>query len=353
MRSPTVRDDLAVALDHVLVAEAGSLHVDAARVHAEPVVEARGLQVADVRLEDDGLDAEVAQLLVAARIALEVVDTRDLEPHEVVRVVGDALRVRLRETHLDVGCETEPVHEATMLAELIRANQPCVALTGAGVSTESGVPDFRSAGGIWERFDPYEVASIDAFHRDPARVWEFYALRLDVLRAAEPNAAHRALAALERAGLVEAVITQNVDRLHAAAGSQEVIEVHGTIAQARCLGCSAVVGSDDLELPLPHCPRCGAVLKPDVVMFGELLPAEAIDRATTLAQQAALLLVVGSSLEVWPVAGLPDETLSHGGEVAIVNRGPTLYDGVATLVVHASAGETLAEAARVLLRSGR
>jgi len=228
-----------------------------------------------------------------------------------------------------------------MLAELIRANQPCVALTGAGVSTESGIPDFRSAGGIWEQFDPFEVASIGAFRRDPARVWEFYALRLDVLAEARPNPGHVALAELERSGLVQAVITQNVDRLHQAAGSQDVIEVHGTIAQARCLACDTVVSRTELALPLPRCPRCDTVLKPDVVMFGELLPAAAIDRATELAQQAALLLVVGSSLEVWPVAGLPDETLRHGGKLAIVNRDATPFDESATLVLHASAGETL------------
>ena len=230
-----------------------------------------------------------------------------------------------------------------MLAELIRANQPCVVLTGAGVSTESGIPDFRSAGGIWSRFDPYEVASIDAFRRDPARVWEFYALRLGDLADAQPNDAHRALARLEDAGLVQAVITQNVDRLHAAAGSQDVIEVHGSIAEAICLACGSRVVGDELRglLPLPHCPHCGAMLKPGVVMFGELLPEAAIDRATALAQTAALLLVVGSSLEVWPVAGLPDETLAGGGKLAIVNKEPTRYDARAALVVRASAGETL------------
>jgi NAD-dependent deacetylase len=240
--------------------------------------------------------------------------------------------------------------DAAPLAELIGANQPCVALTGAGVSTESGIPDFRSAGGIWDRFDPYEVASIEAFRRDPARVWEFYALRLDVLADARPNAAHHALARLERAGLVRAVITQNVDRLHAAAGSTDVIEVHGTIARARCLRCGALVEGDELRalLPLPHCPGCGAVPKPDVVMFGELLPVEAFDRAGELARTAALLLVVGSSLEVWPVAGLPEETLAHGGRLAIVNRDPTPYDARAALVVHASAGETLAACAAAL-----
>jgi NAD-dependent deacetylase len=229
-----------------------------------------------------------------------------------------------------------------MLAELIRANQPCVALTGAGVSTESGIPDFRSAAGIWQRFDPYEVASIDAFRRDPGRVWEFYAMRLAALADARPNAAHRALAELERSGLVETVITQNVDRLHQEAGSRDVIEVHGSIGAAVCPACGR--REDDVRslLPLPVCADCGAVLKPGVVMFGELLPAAALERATALAQQAALLLVVGTALEVWPVAGLPEETLAHGGKLAIVNRDSTPYDARATVVVHASAGETLA-----------
>jgi NAD-dependent deacetylase len=233
------------------------------------------------------------------------------------------------------------MHDAAMLAELIAANQPCVALTGAGVSTESGIPDFRSAGGIWSEFDPYEVGSIDAFRRDPAKVWEFYALRLGVLAGAQPNDAHRALVRLEAAGLLDAVITQNVDRLHAAAGSREVIEVHGSIERAECLACGTEVSDVRSLLPLPRCPRCGTVLKPGVVMFGELLPASAIERATELARSAALLLVIGSSLEVWPVAGLPEEMLAHGGKLAIVNRDPTRYDTRAALVVHGSAGEVL------------
>ncbi len=240
-----------------------------------------------------------------------------------------------------------------MLAELIAGNQPCVVLTGAGVSTESGIPDFRSPTGIWAEYDPYEVASIDGFQRDPERVWEFYGRRLDVLADAQPNAAHRALAELEAQGLVQAVITQNVDRLHAGAGSREVIEVHGSIATAGCLTCGRREGRERLRelLPVPRCADCGSVLKPDVVMFGELLPAAALDRASALAQDAALLLVVGSSLEVWPVAGLPEETLAHGGRLAIVNREPTPYDGRAALVLHGSAGEILAECARILRSS--
>jgi NAD-dependent protein deacetylase/lipoamidase len=245
------------------------------------------------------------------------------------------------------------MHDGAMLAELITSTQPCVVLTGAGVSTESGIPDFRSPSGIWAEYDPYEVASIDGFRRDPERVWEFYGRRLAVLADARPNAAHRALAGLERRGLVQAVITQNVDRLHARAGSRDVLEVHGSIATASCATCGRREGSERIRelLPVPRCADCGAVLKPDVVMFGELLPAAAIDRATALAQNAALLLVVGSSLEVWPVAGLPEETLLHGGKLAIINREPTAYDLRAALVLHGAAGEILAECEGTLTSS--
>ena len=237
-----------------------------------------------------------------------------------------------------------------MLAELIRSNQPCVALTGAGTSTESGIPDFRSAAGIWEQYDTYEVASIEGFRRDPRRVWEFYALRLGILDAAQPNAAHRALAALEHGGWIHGLITQNVDRLHEEAGSLDVIEVHGSLRTAICIVCGRVEPMEDVveRLPLPHCLGCGAVLKPGVVMFGEELPVARIDRAILLAEGAALLLVVGSSLEVWPVAGLPASTLERGGKLAIVNREPTAYDAPAELVIHASAGDVLAGAAALL-----
>jgi NAD-dependent deacetylase len=230
------------------------------------------------------------------------------------------------------------------LASLLHERRPCVVLTGAGISTESGIPDFRSATGIWAEYDPMEYATIDAFRRDPEKVWEFYALRLDVLARAEPNAGHLALAELERRGLVQAIVTQNIDGLHQRAGSQEVIEVHGSIRSATCLECGA---DTPLRTPPPLCPRCGAIMKPGVVMFGELLPEGAMERATELARGAGLLLVVGSTLEVYPVAGLPQETLSAGGALAIVNRGPTPYDAVADLKVAAAAGETLSTLLRV------
>jgi NAD-dependent deacetylase len=222
-------------------------------------------------------------------------------------------------------------------------------LTGAGVSTESGIPDFRSESGIWARVDPFEVASIQAFRRDPARVWAFYGERIHLLRDAEPNPAHRAIAELERRGLVQAVVTQNIDTLHARAGSVEVVEVHGSIRSAQCLGCLWTEPADSVlrqlaESSLPACPQCGEVLKPGVVLFGELLPAGAMERATQLARSARLVLVVGSSLEVWPVAGLPLEARAF----AIVNKGPTALDEQALLKIDAEAGATLSAVVEAL-----
>jgi NAD-dependent deacetylase len=239
------------------------------------------------------------------------------------------------------------------LAELVRRRQPCVALTGAGVSTESGIPDFRSPTGLWARFDPLEYGSIDAFRADPLKVWSFYKPRVAMLTEAEPNPAHLALAELERLGFVEAVVTQNIDLLHERAGSREVVEVHGSIRTATCPGCRKRHPLErvlDLlaEADAPACSACGALLKPDVVFFGELLPAEAIERASKLALHAGLLLVVGSALEVHPVAGLPLETMSAGGELAIVNRGPTPYDGDASLRIDGPAGEVLPALAEAL-----
>jgi len=228
------------------------------------------------------------------------------------------------------------------LAALVCERQPCVVLTGAGISTESGIPDFRSPTGIWAEVDPFEVASLHAFRADPERVWRFYGTRINSLLEAEPNAGHLALAELERRGLVQAVVTQNIDSLHRRAGSRDVVEVHGSIRSSVCLACGHTEELDGVlaqleSRPAPRCPACGSILKPGVVLFGELLPEGAMSRATELAQGAALMLVVGSSLEVWPVAGLPLEA----GEIAIVNRGPTALDDRAEVKIDGGAGETL------------
>jgi NAD-dependent deacetylase len=239
------------------------------------------------------------------------------------------------------------------LAELIRERQPCVVLTGAGVSTESGIPDFRSPTGLWAKFDPLEYGSIEAFRADPLKVWSFYKPRVAMLTEAAPNPAHEALAELERLGLVEAVVTQNIDLLHERAGSENVVEVHGSIRTATCPGCGRRQPLERVlellaEADAPPCPHCGVILKPDVVFFGELLPPGAVERAYELAHRARLLLVVGSSLEVYPIAALPDETLAAGGALAIVNRGRTPYDGRATLRVDGAAGEVLPAVVKAL-----
>jgi NAD-dependent deacetylase len=228
--------------------------------------------------------------------------------------------------------------ETVRLAELLRGAERAVVLTGAGISVPSGIPDFRSPGtGLWENVDPMEVAHIDAWRRDPDRFWGFYSQRFVTLKDKQPNEAHRAVAELERRGLIRGVVTQNVDRLHRLAGSQRVIEVHGSIESSVCLGCG---GRVPLEVVVeriaahggaPECEACMVPLKPDVVLFGELLPTAAIAEAQLLAMEADLMICIGSSLEVHPVAGLPAMTRAHGGRLALVTQGPTPYDRDADL----------------------
>jgi NAD-dependent deacetylase len=224
-------------------------------------------------------------------------------------------------------------NDVELLASLVREAGSVVALTGAGISVPSGIPDFRSPGtGLWEKVDPMEVAHIDVFRRDPERFWHFYGDRFATLRSKQPNGAHDALVALERAGHLDAVITQNIDLLHRRAGSREVVEVHGSIATCSCLECGASVELEDARARLagdpsgvPRCD-CEAPLKPDVVLFGEMLDEGDMHRAATLASGADVLLCVGSSLEVYPVAGLPEITRRSGGKIAILTKGPTPFD---------------------------
>jgi NAD-dependent deacetylase len=227
---------------------------------------------------------------------------------------------------------------AEQLAELIRSSGSVVALTGAGISVPSGIPDFRSPGtGLWERVDPMEVAHIDVFRREPERFWHFYGDRFQALEHKRPNAAHAALVTLERDGLLDAVITQNIDQLHARAGTRELVEVHGTIAHSSCLRCGSQYPIADVRARqkaasdgVPRCD-CDRPLKPDVVLFGEYLPPAALQRAERLARDAELMLCIGSSLEVYPVAQLPALTLSAGGQIAILTQGPTPLDSRAAV----------------------
>ena len=233
------------------------------------------------------------------------------------------------------------------LAELIREARSVVALTGAGISVPSGIPDFRSPGtGLWENVDPMEVAHIGVFRSDPGRFWRFYGQRFSTLGAKEPNGAHAALVELERRGALDAVITQNIDMLHRKAGTGELVEVHGSIATSSCLTCRSSfpldAAGERVAAAADGIPRCdcGVPLKPDVVLFGELLPEAAMQRAFDLATRADVMLCVGSSLEVYPVAGLPELTMRSGGDVAIVTQGPTPYDTEAAVKLD---GDVVAE----------
>jgi len=276
--------------------------------------------------------------------------------------------------------------EVARLAALLREARSAVALTGAGISVPSGIPDFRSPGtGLWRDVDPMEVAHIDAFHADAARFWSFYGRRFASLRDKQPNAAHRALAALGRAGLLDAVITQNVDMLHRRAdrdarggdavrgaafegdsgphggrgdreGAAELVEVHGSIATSRCLSCPGEIELEEVRARLasapdgvPRCEHCDAPLKPGVVLFGELLDARALERARDLCAGADVLLCVGSSLEVHPVAALPELTRAAGGAVAILTQGPTPLDSIAAVRLH---GDVVEELTRLLAALG-
>jgi NAD-dependent deacetylase len=237
------------------------------------------------------------------------------------------------------------------LARLLLDADHAIALTGAGISTESGIPDFRSPTGVWQRVDPMEVASMSTFMSDPARFWAFHRPRYDLLTGVEPNAAHRAMAELQRRGLIRALITQNIDRLHARAGSQDVIEVHGSMRHGECLRCGERIAiealmarADAAEDGVPRCEPCGFQMKSAVIMFGEALPAAAITAAFDASDRADLILVVGSSLQVAPVSELPGVVRRRGGRIAILTEGDTPYDDVADLRLRGRAGEQLTEA---------
>lgn len=221
---------------------------------------------------------------------------------------------------------------AARLAELISESSSTVALTGAGISVPSGIPDFRTPGtGLWTDVDPTKVAHIDAFRRDPATFWSFYRPRFQALGAKRPNSAHRFLAELEKHDLLDGVITQNIDRLHHAAGSRSLIEIHGSIQTSTCQCCGARFQLEAVERlftdeGVAECSLCCGLVKPDVVLFGEMLPDRAMLAAQNLAENADLMLCIGSSLEVHPAAGLPDLTLAAGGKVAVITIGPTPFD---------------------------
>lgn len=233
------------------------------------------------------------------------------------------------------------------LSRLCQEAERMVAFTGAGISAESGIPTYRGAGGVWHKYDPAKYADIGHFLEDPSYYWSFFReVRYPVVSRAEPNPAHRALARLEERGRLRAVITQNIDGLHQAAGSRRVLELHGNTRSIRCMSCGSRFAMDEVyrqtatRLP-PVCSRCEGPLKPDVVFFGEALPRGVLDEALAEARSCDLFLVVGSSLVVHPAASLPAVARRNGARLVIINRDPTPLDDLADLVLHAAASEAL------------
>jgi len=241
--------------------------------------------------------------------------------------------------------EKKNIHHA---ADMLLNSKQAIVLTGAGVSTESGIPDFRGKGGIWEKYKPEIYGNIQAFLKNPAKFWELAQKIAPNLFKAKPNPGHIALAELEKMDLIKAIITQNVDELHQKAGSILVYEVHGNINRFNCLGCKASYTKDQIMRKLkkekktgPSCDFCSAPLKPSVVLFGEGLPTFEIHMSKDLAQKADVMLIAGSSLTVAPVCDLPLYTLREGGKLIIVNDQPTDLDDRAEIVIHHKTGTIL------------
>ncbi|MGQ4832990.1 MAG: NAD-dependent protein deacetylase [Candidatus Asgardarchaeia archaeon] len=227
------------------------------------------------------------------------------------------------------------------IVNLILDSNFLVALTGAGVSAESGIPTFRGKDGLWKKYRPEDLATPDAFKRNPREVWEWYTWRMKIIQKAKPNYAHVCLAELEKKGILKAIITQNVDGLHQKAGSKNVIELHGNIWRARCTQCDykEYLQTIPQDIP-PKCKKCGSLLRPDVVWFGEPLPTEALNMAFYLSNKADLMLVVGTSLLVQPAASLPFIVLKNNNKIIEINPNETILSKKATITVRMKAAET-------------
>jgi NAD-dependent protein deacetylase/lipoamidase len=229
-------------------------------------------------------------------------------------------------------------------AEDLAAAGKVTALTGAGISIESGIPPFRGKGGLWERFDPMEVAHIDALMRDPARVWNILVKEMkEIVDTAEPNDGHKGLARLEEMGKLETVITQNVDGLHQAAGNTDVIEFHGTFAWQRCMDCNRKYETRDIDISkIPPCCICGGILRPDAVFFGEMIPQDALWRSRQIASDCDLMLVIGTSATVQPAALMPIIAKESGAKVVEINPERTpLTDQISDYLIMGGAGDIM------------
>jgi len=243
------------------------------------------------------------------------------------------------------------INDYTQAADAIRDAGIVVASTGAGVSTESGIPDFRSEGGIWDTYPPEEYASIQAFTADPGKVWAMWRDLGQQLEGCKPNPGHDALAQLEEAGHLKAVITQNVDNLHQEAGSQTVIEYHGNSRHVRCMTCGHTqpIKPEIYASGTPFCV-CGGVFKPDVVMFGEMIPQKAMLQAEAFARTADAVIIVGTSAQVYPAAELPYTAKKRGALIIEANLEETDFTrDITDIFLQGKAGETLPKLAEAVL----
>jgi len=241
-------------------------------------------------------------------------------------------------------------NHAAELARLLRTSGPAVIFTGAGMSTESGLPDFRSAGGLWRNRRFEELASRESLAHRYDEFVAFYRWRIQMLGEHAPHAGHRVLADWQRRGLVSAIVTQNVDGYHTSAGARDVMELHGTLRLCRCETCHTEVAATEFLAPKGEACACGGRRRPNVVLFGEMLPEAALSAAVEASRRARLFIVLGSSLLVSPANMLPELALAAGAPLVIVNRDPTPLDRAATLVINASIGETLRAVDRLLPR---
>jgi NAD-dependent deacetylase len=237
------------------------------------------------------------------------------------------------------------------VVNLIRRSQKVIIFTGAGVSTESGIPDFRSPGGVWNKYNPEDFYYQRFISSEDSRekYWQMSREFFEPLKNAEPNAAHRAVVELEKMGKLDCVITQNVDNLHQRAGSspEKVIELHGTAVSVSCLSCRKKYSREEIQswlmrgVRVPKCDGCNGILKPDTVSFGQSMPPKETEESFRRARQCDLLIVIGSSLVVQPAASVPLEAKENGAKLVIINRDPTYHDSYADVVIHASAGEVM------------
>ncbi len=233
--------------------------------------------------------------------------------------------------------------------DLINKSSRIVALTGAGISVDSGIPDFRSEGGLWERYDPHEYATYDSFLRNPDKFWQMGQELAEVILKAEPNPAHKGLTKLEESGKLRGIITQNIDNLHQSAGSKKVIELHGNYLRAYCMNCAMQYIGEDIhrrvvegEIP-PICDQCGGVLKSEAILFGEPLPEKPMEEAVEMCRSADLMLVIGTSLTIYPVAYLPQLAKDAGAKVIIVSLTGTNRDHIADIVLRGRSSDIIPE----------